>query len=85
MPRPRSVMRKIKEVLRLAFGEGLSRRQVSRATALLYTTRLRGSFIRIRAVSPWWTCAKQAARSQQAAVRSAEAMNHCERAWTGLP
>jgi transposase len=31
-------MRKIKEVLRLTFGEGLSRRQVSRATALPYTT-----------------------------------------------
>ncbi len=38
MSRPRSVMRKIKEVLRLTFGEGLSRRQVSRATALPYTT-----------------------------------------------
>ncbi len=38
MSRPRSVMRKIKEVLRLAFGEGLSRRQVSQATGLPYTT-----------------------------------------------
>jgi len=38
VPRPRSVMRKIKEVLRLTFGEGLSRRQVSQATALPYTT-----------------------------------------------
>ncbi len=38
MPRPRSAMRKIKEVLRLELGEGLSRRQVSAATALPYTT-----------------------------------------------
>lgn len=38
MSRPRSIMRKIKEVLRLTFGEGLSRRQVSQATALPYTT-----------------------------------------------
>ncbi len=38
MPRPRSLMRKIKEVLRLTFGEGLSRRDVSAATALPYTT-----------------------------------------------
>lgn len=38
MARPRSLMRKIKEVLRLQLGEGLSRRQVSRATGLPYTT-----------------------------------------------
>lgn len=38
MARPRSLMRKIKEVLRLHLGEGLSRRQVSRATGLPYTT-----------------------------------------------
>src|ERR1039458_8573906 len=31
MPRPRSAMRKIREVLRLSQGEGLSRRQVARA------------------------------------------------------
>jgi DNA-binding transcriptional regulator LsrR (DeoR family) len=31
-------MRKIKEVLRLEFGEGLSRRQVSLSTGLPYTT-----------------------------------------------
>lgn len=31
-------MRKIKEVLRLTFGERLSRREVSAATALPYTT-----------------------------------------------
>ena len=29
MPRPRVAMRKIREVLRLSFGEGLSLRQVS--------------------------------------------------------
>ncbi len=38
MSRPRSAMRKIKEVLRLHLGEGLSRRQVSAATGLPYTT-----------------------------------------------
>lgn len=38
MTRPRSAMRKIKEVLRLQLGEGLSRRQVSLATGLPYTT-----------------------------------------------
>lgn len=38
MARPRSAMRKIKEVLRLHLGEGLSRRQVSAATGLPYTT-----------------------------------------------
>ncbi len=38
MARPRSAMRKIKEVLRLQLGEGLSRRQVSLATGLPYTT-----------------------------------------------
>ena len=38
MPRPRSLMRKIKEVLRLTFGERLSRREVSAATALPYST-----------------------------------------------
>jgi len=38
VPRPRSLMRKIKEVLRLTFGERLSRREVSAATALPYTT-----------------------------------------------
>src|SRR5439155_10753479 len=38
MPRPRSAMRKIREVLRLAFGEGLSRRQVGAAVGLPYTT-----------------------------------------------
>ena len=38
MPRPRSPMRKIKEVLRLTLGEGLSRRQVVAATGLPYAT-----------------------------------------------
>src|SRR5215471_19535734 len=38
MPRPRSAMRKIREVLRLTFAEGLSRRQVARAVGLPYTT-----------------------------------------------
>ena len=34
MPRPRSAMRKIREILRLALGEGLSRRQVAAATGM---------------------------------------------------
>ena len=34
MPRPRSAMRKIRELLRLALGEGLSRRQVAAATGM---------------------------------------------------
>lgn len=34
MPRPRSAMRKIREILRLALGEGLSRRQVAAATGV---------------------------------------------------
>ena len=34
MPRPRSAMRKIREILRLAIGEGLSRRQVAAATGV---------------------------------------------------
>ena len=34
VPRPRSAMRKIREILRLALGEGLSRRQVAAATGL---------------------------------------------------
>jgi transposase len=38
MPRPRSAMRKIREVLRLSLGEGLSRRQVSTATGVGGTT-----------------------------------------------
>jgi transposase len=38
MPRPRIAMRKIREVLRLAQGEGLSRRQVSAASGVPLTT-----------------------------------------------
>jgi len=38
VPRPRSAMRKIREVLRLSLGDGLSRRQVGAATGLPYTT-----------------------------------------------
>ena len=38
MPRPRSVMRKIREVLRLTFAEGLSRRLVGVATGVATTT-----------------------------------------------
>ena len=38
MSRPRSVMRKIREVLRLTFAEGLSRRRVGQAVGLPTTT-----------------------------------------------
>ena len=38
MPRPRVAMRKIREVLRLTLGEGLSRRQVGAATGVPLTT-----------------------------------------------
>ena len=38
MPRPRSTMRKIREILRLVIGEGLSRRQVAAATGSPYST-----------------------------------------------
>ena len=38
MPRPRSAMRKIREILRLALGEGLSRRQVAAATQVPHST-----------------------------------------------
>ena len=38
MPRPRVDMRKIREVLRLTFGEGLSRRQVGAAAGVPFTT-----------------------------------------------
>lgn len=34
MPRPRSTMRKIREILRLSLGEGLSRRQIGAATGV---------------------------------------------------
>ena len=38
MPRPRSTMRKIREILRLSHGEGLSRRKVGAATGSPYST-----------------------------------------------
>jgi transposase len=38
VPRPRSAMRKIREILRLSFGERLTRRQVGAATGTPYTT-----------------------------------------------
>jgi len=38
MPRPHTAMRKIREVLRLSFKEGLSRRQVAAALELPRTT-----------------------------------------------
>jgi transposase len=38
MPRPRAAMRKIREVLRLTWGQGLSRRQVSASLSLPRTT-----------------------------------------------
>ncbi len=38
MPRPRSAMRKIREILRLTLGEGLGRRTTAAATGLPYTT-----------------------------------------------
>jgi transposase len=38
VPRPRSAMRKIREILRLALGEGFSRRKVGVATGTPYTT-----------------------------------------------
>ena len=38
MPRPRSAMRKIRDILRLALGEGLSRRQVAAATGVPRST-----------------------------------------------
>ena len=38
MPRPRSAMRKVREVLRLSIGEQMSRRSVAAATGVPYTT-----------------------------------------------
>ena len=38
MPRPRSAMRKIRDVLRLTFAERLSRRQVSASLQMSLTT-----------------------------------------------
>ncbi len=38
MPRPRVAMRKIRDIIRLSFGEGLSRRQVSASLNIPFTT-----------------------------------------------
>lgn len=38
MPRPRLAMRKVRDILRLALGEGLSRRQVGQALGIPHTT-----------------------------------------------
>lgn len=38
MTRPRAAMRKTREILRLSFGEGLSRRQIGAALGMPYTT-----------------------------------------------
>ena len=38
MPRPRTAMRKIRDVLRLTYGDGLSRRQVAASTGIPVTT-----------------------------------------------
>jgi hypothetical protein len=38
LPRPRVAMRKIRDIIRLSFGEGLSRRQVSASLNVPFTT-----------------------------------------------
>ena len=38
MPRPRLAMRKVRDILRLALGEGLSRRQVGASLGIPHTT-----------------------------------------------
>ena len=38
MPRPRLVMRKVRDILRLALGEGLSRRQIGASLGIPHTT-----------------------------------------------
>ncbi len=53
VPRPRSAMRKIREILRLALGEGLSRRKVGAATRLPYTT-VTDHLVRARAAGLGW-------------------------------
>src|SRR5450759_3406640 len=53
VPRPRSAMRKIREVLRLSLGDGLSRRQVGLATGLPYTT-VADHLARARAAGLGW-------------------------------
>jgi len=70
MPRPRIAMRKIREVLRLALGEALSRRQVSAASGVPLTTV--GDYLR-RAVSAGlkWLCVP---RMSSVAVTSSVAL-----------
>ncbi len=53
MPRPRSAMRKIRDVLRLNLGEGLSRRKVGAAVGLPYTT-VADYLVRARAAGLGW-------------------------------
>ena len=53
MPRPRSAMRKIREILRLSLGEGLSRRQVAAAVGLPYTT-VADHLVRAKAAGLTW-------------------------------
>ncbi len=53
MPRPRSAMRKIREVLRLSLADGLSRRQIGLATGLPYTT-VADHLARARAAGLGW-------------------------------
>jgi len=53
VPRPRSAMRKIREVLRLSLADGLSRRQVGAATGLPYTT-VTDHLARARAAGLGW-------------------------------
>jgi transposase len=53
MARPRSAMRKIRDVLRLSLGEGLSRRQVGVAVGLPYTT-IAHYLVRARAAGVAW-------------------------------
>jgi transposase len=53
MARPRSAMRKIRDVLRLSLGEGLSRRKVGAAAGLPYTT-VADYLMRARAAGVGW-------------------------------
>jgi hypothetical protein len=53
VPRSRSAMRKIREVLRLTYGEGLSRHQVSAATGMPRTTVVE-CLARARAAGVTW-------------------------------
>ena len=53
MPRPRVAMRKIRDVLRLSFSEGLSRRQVSLSLGIPFTT-VSGHVKRAKAAGLSW-------------------------------